>query len=284
MSAYRSTISDGCVGCARNILRHGSGKPGWYVMWTTVRNVLTCCLLAAVTALVVQTILFVHVATQAVAVVPVIANQTRADALKIVGDTRQDLLVELKSLQWEATRIGDGTLSRLDDLLGSSNERLKQAVDVADKRLGETIEIFSATLKPIPGLFAGIDDTNRTLRETVASIRPTIDHVNEATAILFRRDALPAQILGLVAASKVTMGETAQTMRAIERATPGILSTFGTLEKSAAATAENLNRLTKPRWYDRALGYGSTAVTTYRALHPATDLRIQGTQYLATRP
>lgn len=257
-------------------------------MKSRLREALLCILIGSVIGLVVALILFIRVLAQTVAEVPLIVQaelaRTRAAALAAISDSRRDMMAEIDSIRTDARELGDGALGRIDTATMTSRRQISELTAVADKRIGETIALVSETIRPVPALLAGLNETNRTIRETVASIRPTIDHTNEATAILFRRDALPAQILGLVAASKVTMGQTAQTMRDVQRATPGILSTFGTLEKSAAATAENLNRLTKPRWYDRALGYGSTAVTTYRALHPATDLRIQGTQYLATRP
>jgi hypothetical protein len=51
-------------------------------------------------------------------------------------------------------------------------------------------------------------------------LKPTFDNaaaitaqVRDASAILLRHDALPAQLLGLTDAAKVTLGQTAETMR-----------------------------------------------------------------------
>ena len=46
----------------------------------------------------------------------------------------------------------------------------------------------------------------------------------------------------------------------------------------------NINRLTKPRWYDRVLGYGLNGVVIYRNLNPATNLTVKGAQLVSSRP
>jgi hypothetical protein len=51
-----------------------------------------------------------------------------------------------------------------------------------------------------------------------------------------------------------------------------------TLEFSGVAT--NLNRLTKPKWYDRLLGYGLNGVVIYRDLNPVTSVVVKGLQFL----
>jgi hypothetical protein len=44
-----------------------------------------------------------------------------------------------------------------------------------------------------------------------------------------------------------------------------------------------LNRLTKPKWYDRLLGYGLNGVVIYRNLNPATSVAVRATQLLTAR-
>jgi hypothetical protein len=117
-----------------------------------------------------------------------------------------------------------------------------------------------------------------------AGLQPTIQHVNEASAVLLRRDALPAQLLGLTAAAKVTLGESAQTMRDVRRAVPGFLDQGQNIATNFQAVTSNINRLTKPRWYDRLLGYGLNGVVIYRNLNPATSLTVKGAQFVASRP
>ena len=49
-------------------------------------------------------------------------------------------------------------------------------------------------------------------------------HVDTASGILLARNALPAEILGVTGAAKVAFGETAQTLRVWQRATPEIVA------------------------------------------------------------
>ncbi len=49
---------------------------------------------------------------------------------------------------------------------------------------------------------------------------------------------------------------------------------MATSEFSGVAT--NLNRLTKPKWYDRLLGYGLNGAVIYRNLNPVTSIAVKG--------
>jgi len=44
-----------------------------------------------------------------------------------------------------------------------------------------------------------------------------------------------------------------------------------------------MNRLTRPRWYDRLIGYGLNGVVIYRSLNPA-GAAVTGAQILSARP
>jgi hypothetical protein len=96
-------------------------------------------------------------------------------------------------------------------------------------------------------------------------------------------------LLGLVAASKVTAGETAQTMRDFRSVVPSFITqgqrisaNVDTATLQFSGVASNLNRLTKPKWYDRLLGYGLNGVVIYRDLNPVTSLTVRGLQFLTS--
>ena len=48
--------------------------------------------------------------------------------------------------------------------------------------------------------------------------------------------------------------------------------------------AGNLDRLTKPHWYDRLLGYGLNGVVIYRNLNPAASIAAKGALIVSGRP
>lgn len=100
---------------------------------------------------------------------------------------------------------------------------------VADRRLGDTLARVDTALDTIEAL-------RQDLQPTLANAQAITDHANEASAVLFRRDALPAQLLGLTAAAKVTLGQTATAMRDIQRATPQMLTTWNEIGANVKAT------------------------------------------------
>jgi len=156
----------------------------------------------------------------------------------------------------------------------------------------------------IPPVYAALGIVNRTRGDAVrqldglhADLKPSIDHANsitahadEATAILFRRDALPAQVLGVLGGAKVTLGQTAETMRDIQRATPGFIATWQQIgnhvslmtdagakaSQATQHTMENFAAASKPlpTWARIALGVGppvaqagAAAASAGQALH-----------------
>lgn len=116
------------------------------------------------------------------------------------------------------------------------------------------------------------------LRPILASTDSILTHTDQTVL-----DLRP-QILGLTAGWKVVGGETAQTMRDIQRATPQMLTTWQQIGKDVSGSAANINSLTKPRWYDRVLGYALNGVVLYRNLNPITNLTLTGAQINSSRP
>jgi len=62
----------------------------------------------------------------------------------------------------------------------------------------------------------------------------------------------------------------------VRDAVPRTLATWNQIGVGVAATASNLDRLTKPHWYDRLIGYGLNGVLIYRNLNPVTSLTVAG--------
>lgn len=123
------------------------------------------------------------------------------------------------------------------------NGQLSEALRMADARTGQALE-------QIAGL-------RMDLQPTLANTASITAHADEAAAILLRRDALPAQTLGLLAAAKVTAGETALTMRAVAKAAPELasaaVSTGKSVESIAASADKEAKELTRPRSFRQKL-------------------------------
>lgn len=151
-------------------------------------------------------------------------------------------------------------------------------------RVDEGVRIIEATRREnvAPVLTAAIGVISD-LRPTLRNAESITGHADEAAAILFRRDALPAQVLGVLGGAKVTLGETAQTMRTVRSAAPMFVSQGQAITNEFLSIGSNINRLTKPHWYDRLLGYGLNGVVLYRNLNPATNLTIKGAQIVSSQ-
>jgi hypothetical protein len=111
-------------------------------------------------------------------------------------------------------------------------------------------------------IVASVDRPAAALAVTVESAAPAIAAVNDLSPSVMRN------ALGVIAAVKVTAGETAQTMRTFRDASPALVASIQAsavasqqAAASAAQTSQNLAALTKPgpRWL-RYVGLGASVV------------------------
>jgi len=240
---------------------------------------LTCALLAAATGLAVQATLLLHEATQAARALPLAVSgelrATRDGVLAQVAATRTDLSAQLKVARWDLLDRTEREVAALrTDVMGE----VGQIRSTADRRVGDTLARVDTALSTAEGLRSD-------LRPVEDAAQSTLHDADRTVADLH------PQLLGLVAASKVTAGETAQTMRDFRNAFPSFIAQGNSIAANVnVATAQfsgvatNLNRLTKPKWYDRLLGYGLNGVVIYRSLNPATAVTVKAAQLIASRP
>ena len=221
-----------------------------------------CALLAASTGLVISTIELVRTATAAVSALPGEVMATRTALLDEVREARMDVL----------TRSERQMAGLRKDVLAEAGA----IRETADRRVGDSLERVDAALETAAGIRGD-------LAPVLVAAQTTLHDTDRTVADLH------PQLLGLVAASKVTAGETAQTMRDFRGAVPSfiaqgqrITANVGTATSEFSGVATNLNRLTKPKWYDRLLGYGLNGVVIYRDLNPVTSLTVKGVQFLTS--
>ena len=245
-------------------------RPGITLM-KTIQTICVCALLLASTGMAVCAIQLLQAATAAVAALPSEVSATRIMLGDQVRAARQDVLVRTER-QIAALR---------HDVMNEAGE-LRQT---ADRRMGDTLARADAAL-------ATADGMRRDLQPVIGAAQATLLST-QATLLSTDRTVLDLrpQLLGLVAASKVTAGETAQTMRDVRGAVPGFLSqgqiiagNVNVATERFSGIADNLNRLTKPKWYDRLIGYGLNGLVMYRNLNPITNLTVKGAQFLTSRP
>ena len=227
-----------------------------------ILQICVCALLAASTGLVVCTIELVRSATVTVSALPAEVIATRAALVDEVRAARKDALVRSER-QVAALR---------KDLMAEAGA----IRETADRRVGDTLARADAALQTV-------EELRGDLQPVLAAAQGTLHEADRTVTDLH------PQLLGLVAASKVTAGETAQTMRDFRNAVPSFITqgqrisaNVDTATLQFSGVASNLNRLTKPKWYDRLLGYGLNGVVIYRDLNPVTSLTVKGLQFLTS--
>jgi hypothetical protein len=240
-----------------------------------LQQICVCALLMALTSMVIYAILLIRAATQTVAAIPVEVRATRVALLSEIQGLHFDLDRQVEAARKDVLSLAGRQADGIREDLATEAEAIRQT---ADRRIGDTLALANSTLnswETLPG----------ELKPVLGSAQGALNHLDQTVVDLH------PQLLGLVAASKVTAGETAQTMRDVRGAVPGFVAQGQDIAKNfQAATlrfsgvADNLERLTKPKWYDRLIGYGLNGVVIYRNLNPITSLTVTGAQLLSSRP
>jgi len=216
---------------------------------TTVRHILVCVLLSALTALALAAIVLLRAATTTVAALPGEVRALRNDLTAEVAATRRELLSRSDR---QVTALRHDVIAETDLIR-----------ETADRRIGDTLARADAALS------------------TVAGIRQDLQPVlGNSGRIAAQVNRYVGAAVGIERAAR-NFGEASQDIRG---ALPGMLSTWDRIGFNVAGTASNIDRLTKPHWYDRLIGYGLNGVVIYRNLNPATNLTIKGAQAIASRP
>ncbi len=189
----------------------------------TVQQLLICALLAALTALAAYAILLLEAARATLTALPSGIAATRAALVGEVACARTELL-----------SLADRQLTTLQT---SANAQIAGFRQTADRRLGDSLERVDRALVSVEGLRSD-------LKPILANTARITARTDEAAAVLFQRDALPAQALGLIAAAKVTAGETAQTIRTVRDAAPKLAVSAESVGSSAAGIARDTHSIT----------------------------------------
>lgn len=203
-------------------------------------------------ALTAALLMVLHSANKVIKQVPGQIDATRTALTSEIDATRKDLDSQLDATRAQVLATVN---TQATGLRADTKSELDAYRTVADARLGDTLARVDTALGTVDTLETALDPTLKNVAEITA-------HTNDATAILFRRDALPAQILGVTGAAKVALGQTALTMRTIQTATPEITENIKVASaesaKASANTAKvmaNFAEATKPlpKWMRVAL-------------------------------
>jgi hypothetical protein len=243
----------------------------------TIQGVLLCALLAALTALVGYAILLVRAATTAVNAVPVEIDSTRAALVAQIESTHRDLIQQV-------------TAARQDVLGRTERQAAALRVDVmaqvagfretADRRLGDTLARADRALGTVDALR---QDLKPTLEQTAAITAQVSDAMPLFLDCDHNPDCVFNRYVGASRGIELAAMNFGKASTDVSTALPGAITTWQSIGANANGIASNVNQLTKPKWYDRLIGYGLNGVVIYRNLSPAS-LTVRGAAILSSRP
>ena len=191
----------------------------------------------------------------------------RNDLSGQVEGARKDLLARTER---EVANLGAGILGEMAEIRTAADLRFGESLVRVDTALGK-VEELRADVRPMvlhaAGLAAQVD--------------------NAAPLFLdceYNPDCLFNRYVGASKGIERAAFNFGQMSTDIRNAVPGAITTWQRIGTNVDGITANINRLTKPRWYDRLLGYGLNGVVIYRNLNPATNLTIKGAQIISSRP
>ena len=233
----------------------------------TVQQILVCALVLALIAVAVSATLLLRTATRTVAAVPAEIRDLRSDLTQQIAAARIDLL----------SRSDRQATALRRDLIAET----EQIRVTADQRIGDTLLRADAALSTVAGI-------RQDLQPTLANSAAITTQVNDALPLFLDCDHNPDCAFnryvgvsqGIERAAR-NFGEASQDFRG---SLPRMLATWDQVGSNISGTAANVERLTKPHWYDRLIGYGLNGILIYRNLNPATNLTTTGAQAIASRP
>ncbi len=243
---------------------------------------LTCALLAALTGVAVQAILLLHAATVATRALP--------------GAVTVELQAARTAVLAEVRAARGGLASQVEaarkDLLGRTE---RQVAALRRDAMGEVGQIRSTADRRMGDTLARVDVALEKVEELRGDLKPALVHaasitrqVDDAAPLFLDCEYNPDCVFNrYVGASKgieraaMNFGQMSTDVRT---ALPTAITTWQGIGTNMNGITANINRLTKPRWYDRLLGYGLNGIVIYRNLNPATNLTVKGAQIVSSHP
>lgn len=216
----------------------------------------------------VYTILLLEAARATVAAIPGEIQSTRSSLVAEVAAARCDLTSQIAAARRELLSLADRQATAL------RTESLSEAGEIrkaADRRLGDTLSRVDTAL-------GKIDELRGDLKPVLANAAELEGDAKDSW------DDLYWDVKASVASTTVAANNVGQMSIDIRGAVPGIMQTWSGIGGNVSEITGNIDRLTKPHWYDRLLGYGLNGVIMYRNLNPVTNLTLKGAQILSGRP
>jgi hypothetical protein len=244
----------------------------------SLEQVLRCVLLVVLVALAAGAIVLERAATATVEAAGQEVRGTRAALVGELRDARLELEGELTAARRDVLTRSEREVGALrSDLVGeaeavrvTADARMGDALARADRALS-VAEALDGQLQPVLAHSAGIT-------AQVENGLPLFLDCDHNPDCVFNR------YQGTAKAVERAAGDFSAMSLDFRRDWPGYLRTWNGIGRNVEETTASIDKLTKPRWYDRLIGYGLNAAVIYRNLNPVTSLAVTGAQIVAGRP
>jgi ABC-type transporter Mla subunit MlaD len=178
------------------------------------------------------------------------------------------------------------------DLLGRTE---RQVAALRTDVLGEVAQIRSVADRRVGDTLGRVDSALGKIEELRGDLKPMLDHtasltkqVDDAAPLFldceFNPDCVFNRYVGASKGIERAALNFGQMSADVRTALPTAITTWQGIGTNVGGITANVNQLTKPRWYDRLLGYGLNGVVIYRNLNPVTNLTVKGAQIISSRP
>lgn len=231
-----------------------------------LRIVLTCALLVALTGVAVQAILLLHAATVAARASPgavtVELRATRTAVLAEAQAARGDLTGQVEA---ERKDLLARTERQMAALRKDAMSDVGQIRSTADRTVGDTLARVDTALEKVEELRA---DLKPALVQAVSITKQVDDAAPLFLDCEYNSDCVFNRYVSASKGIERAAMNFAQMSSDVRAAVPTAITTWEGIAANVGGITANVNRLTKPRWYDRLLGYGLNGVQHQSADQP----------------
>lgn len=233
--------------------------------------------------------------------------------------TSNQLAVTAKTLPVQIdTRIGKlqtAMLDKVDTVQGNLNKEVTKLATIADNRIDKLTTttdnrlgaLEKDTFKAVGDIKDAANTQLTTANNSVTTLVTAYAEIPKVVGAQYQKDwasyfdcganklCLQGQASDTMFAMRQSSRDTSTMMTGISDTMPkisdhilSISNTFATdiplITGNINGIATNINKLTKPKWYDRILGYALNGAVLYRNLNPVTSLTVTGAQLISSRP
>ncbi len=199
-------------------------------------------------------------------------------------------------------KLQTDVFAKIDTLASKADSRIDALTRTADGRIGSIQkDLFTAVGDIRNDVNGQLTDANKSVNTLVTAYAD----VPKIVGARYEKDwasyfdcaknklCLQGQASDTLFAIRTTSRDTSETMLSVKKTLPQISGHMLTISNTFASDipkitgningiATNINSLTKPRWYDRVIGYALNGAVIYRSINPVTNLAVTGAQVVSS--